>query len=92
MKLTRIDIYDTNGNTKIKANVNITIDDKIVIKNFKVVESVKGLIVTNPSIKGTDGKYYDTCYILEENARKVIYNRILDEFNKKVDKNTTNEL
>lgn len=92
MKLTRIDIYETNGTTSIKANVNITIDDKIVIKNFKVIEGKKGLFISNPSIKGIDNKYYDTCYILEENARNIIYNKILDEYSKKFEKNSTSVL
>lgn len=92
MKLTRIDVYTTKGNSKIKANVNITIDDKIVIKNFKVAEGKKGLFVSNPSTKGADNKYYDTCYILDEKSRKAIYDKILDEYNKKVDNNTTDEL
>lgn len=92
MKLTKIDVYETKGNSKIKANVNITIDDKIVIKNFKVTEGKKGLFVSNPSTKGTDNKYYDSCYVLDEKSRKAIYDKILDEYNKKVDNNTTNEL
>lgn len=92
MKLTRIDIYETNGTTNIKANVNITIDDKIVIKNFKVCSGKKGLFVSNPFIQGSDNKYYYTCYILDENARNTIYNKILDEYNKKVDKNTNSDL
>lgn len=92
MKLTRIDVYENKGNSKIKANVNITIDDKIVIKNFKITEGKKGLFVSNPSVKGSDNKYYDTCYILDEKSRKTIYDKILDEYNKKVDTNSTDEL
>lgn len=95
MKLTRIDVYRTKGNSTLKANVNISIDDKIVIKGFKVVEGKKGLFVSNPSSKGTDGKYYDICYCLNEKTKKTLENKILDEYNKnseKVDDNTSDEL
>lgn len=92
MKLTRIDVYTTKNSSKIKANVNITIDDKIVIKGFKVAEGKKGLFVSNPSIKSTDGKYYDTCYILDESTRKSLENKILDEYSKKIDNNDSDVL
>lgn len=92
MKLTRIDVYTTKNNSKIKANVNITIDDKIVIKGFKVAEGKKGLFVSNPSTRGADGKYYDTCYILDESTRKSLENKILDEYSKKIDNNDSHVL
>lgn len=92
MKLTRIDVYETNGSSNIKANVNITIDDKIVIKGFKVVSGKKGLFISNPSSKGSDGKYYDNAYVLDENTRKTLYNKILDEFNNKACKETSDTL
>lgn len=92
MKITRIDVYTTQGNSNLKANVNIAIDDKLVIKGFKVVEGKKGLFVSNPSSKGSDGKYYDNFYCLDEKTKKTLENKILDEYSKEVDNNTNEAL
>jgi DNA-binding cell septation regulator SpoVG len=63
MNITTVKIYpfDT-GNVQIllRAYADVTLDDFIVLKGFRIlVWKTGGLFVGMPSKKGKDGKYYD---------------------------------
>ena len=48
----------SDSNSKIKGFMDITFDETITVKGFKVVEGKNGLFVSLPSTKTKD-KYYD---------------------------------
>lgn len=90
MEITRVDIYPYAGkNDKLKAFCTISIDNELVIKNFKIFDGNKGLFVSFPSEVGADNKYYDTVYPLGNETRDYISDTILEEFEKQDKKEDT---
>lgn len=63
MNITTVKIYpfDTgNVQSSLRAYADVTLDDFIVLKGFRIlVGKSGGLFVGMPSKKGKDGKYYD---------------------------------
>ena len=82
MEITKVNIYKVSGTSNLKAFASINIDDEIVIKNMKVVEGSKGLFVSYPSEKGSDGEYYDQVYPLNKETRDYISDTILEAYEK----------
>lgn len=56
--------YD--GNSKTKAFIELVLDNTLVIKGMTLVEGSKGLFLSFPSIKGKDGKYYNSIYSMDK--------------------------
>lgn len=82
MNITAVKIYpfDTgNAQSSMRAYADITLDNFVVIKGFRImVTKSGGLFVGMPSKKGKDGKYYDQVEF-KENA-SVLRDRILDAY------------
>lgn len=67
----------------LKANVDITFNNLLVCKGFKIIEGKNGDFVTKPSSKGSDGKYYDQVYLLSKDEWDEINDIIIEEFKNK---------
>lgn len=92
MKIERRIYLNANETSKIKANVSITIDDFIVIKGFKLIETDKGLFLANPNTKYND-EYHDTSYFINKDRRKKLEETIIKEYKALlVDEQTSNDL
>jgi DNA-binding cell septation regulator SpoVG len=59
-KIYRFNRY--NGSNKLVAFVDLMIDDKLVIKGWRLINGVNGLFLANPSDQGKDGKNWDTVF------------------------------
>ena len=87
MEITRVDIYPVNSDSKLEAFVTISLDNELVIKNFKVFKGNKGLFVSFPSeYSEKDDKYYDTVYPVAKETRDYITDMILEAFEDKIGK------
>jgi stage V sporulation protein G len=79
MNITAVKIYpfDTgNAQSSLRAYADVTLDDFIVLKGFRVlVTKTGGLFVGMPSKMGKDGKYYDQVEFKKNSS--VLQNRIL---------------
>ena len=79
MNITAVKIYpfDTgNAQSSLRAYADVTLDDFIVLKGFRVlVTKTGGLFVGMPSKMGKDGKYYDQVEVKKNSS--VLQNRIL---------------
>jgi len=62
-------IYRIDGDTKLKAFVDITIGD-FIIKGFRILQGTKGLFVGMPQEKSKDGKWYNTFYPRTKETRQ----------------------
>ena len=93
MEITRVDIYPVNNEkSKLQAFATISLDNELVIKNFKVFDGNKGLFISFPSeYSEKDDKYYDTVYPLAKETRDYIENCILDAYEDKVGKEEKKE-
>ena len=69
------------SNSKLKAFVDLNIDDTIIITGFKVMDGSSGLFLCNPSELGRkDDKYYDTVYFTTRAHKEDIEKIVLDRY------------
>jgi stage V sporulation protein G len=75
----RISLRDDD---KLKAFASMTFNDAFVIRGLKIIEGTSGMFVAMPSRKRPDGTYQDVAHPINNETRKFIEDRILDEYQK----------
>lgn len=90
-----VKVYEVKGNSKLKANVSLKLDDLFIINGFKVVQGKKDVFVAKPNHE-YNGKYYDDVYLLDKAKNDSLNALILQEYEKtisnKVDNDSNNTL
>ena len=82
MQLTNITIAPVNDG-KLKAFVNIAFDGEFIVRGIKVIErNDGGLFVAMPARKATDGTWKDMAHPLTAEFRKMLSERVLNEYEK----------
>ena len=69
---------DTNG--KIRAFVDLKVNDAFIIRGLKVIDGAKGLFVSMPQEQGKDSRWYDTIRCLSDGVRDNISRCILEAY------------
>ncbi|MCD6435026.1 MAG: septation regulator SpoVG [Clostridiales bacterium] len=82
MNITDVRIRKLNSDGKMKAIVSVTFDDAFVIHDIKIIEGQNGLFVAMPSRKVAEGDYRDIVHPINSETRKMIQNRIFEEYEK----------
>lgn len=87
MKITtKINLYEKDS---LKGFASLNIEDKIIIKNLRIVEGNKGLFVAYPSTYNEkENKYFEDVYPLSKEVRDNIQKIVLDEYEKVKNKST----
>jgi len=67
---------------RLRAYVTITLDHCLEIRGLKLVRSKKGYLVSMPSRKKADGTYVDIAAPITVEARKMLEERVLAEYEK----------
>ena len=93
MKVTDVKVYPVKAKgIKIKAICHVTFDEEFVVKGIKLIKGDKGLFISMPNSKSTNGEYFDICFPLSATLRKEIQDAIIEEAkNYKEDKKKTNK-
>ena len=86
MEVTEVRIFPVQED-RLKAYVAITFDNCFVVRDLKVISGNNGLFVAMPSKKRKDGTYRDTAHPLNNETRQMIESRVLEEYNKEIQKN-----
>jgi stage V sporulation protein G len=81
MNVTAVKVFPVNED-KLKAYASITFDNCFVVRNLKVINGNNGLFVAMPSVKRKDGTYQDTAHPLNNEMRKAIETKVLEEYNR----------
>lgn len=68
-----------NGRS-LKAYVDISLNNALIIKNIRVLEGRRGLFVSMPQHRARDGKWYDTIYCPNARIRSEINQFVLSVF------------
>ena len=85
MEVTEVRIFPVQEE-RLKAYVAITFDNCFVVRDLKVISGNNGLFVAMPSKKRKDGTYRDTAHPLNNETRQMIESRVLEEYNKEIQK------
>lgn len=70
-----------NGNSKIKAIIDLVLDDTLIIKGVTLVDGKEGLFLSFPSTKGKDGKYYNSVYSRDKEWVKLLQDECVKKYN-----------
>ena len=65
---------------RIKAFVDLGVNDAILIKGVKVVDGKKGLFVSMPSEQGKDEKWYERVQCLNKEVKGFIADKVLEAY------------
>ncbi len=82
MEITEIRVTLRNEE-KLKAFVNVTFDNAFVVRGLKVIDGNNGLFVSMPSRKRPDGTHQDIAHPINNDARKMIEQRVLEAYREK---------
>ncbi len=85
MQITDVRIRKVTKEGKLKAVVSITLDDEFVVHDIKVIEGDKGLLISMPSRKTTDGEYRDIAHPINSTTRDRIQELILSRYQQLLD-------
>ncbi|MDE2292895.1 MAG: SpoVG family protein [Elusimicrobia bacterium] len=83
MQITEIRVH-LRGEDKLKAFVTVTFDNCFVVRNMKIIEGNKGLILCMPSRKLPNGTYKDVAHPITMDFRKTLEDRILAAYEAEV--------
>ncbi len=74
-------MYRFDTGRPLKAFVDITVNDAILIKGVRVMDGKKGLFVSMPREQAKDQKWYDTIRCLTQEIRDQITEVVLAAYN-----------
>jgi stage V sporulation protein G len=83
MEVTEVKIFPVQED-RLKAYAAITFDNCFIIRDLKVIDGNNGLFVAMPSKKRKDGTHRDTAHPLNNETRQMIESKVLEEYNKEV--------
>ncbi len=86
MEVTEVRVFPVQEE-RLKAYAAITFDNCFVVRDLKVISGNNGLFVAMPSKKRKDGTYRDTAHPLNNETRQMIESKVLDEYNREIQKN-----
>ena len=73
-------IYRLPDNGPMKAFVDLSINDAILIKGLRVINGQKGLFVSMPQEQGKDKRWYDTIRCLTPELKDEIRDKVLTAY------------
>ncbi|ADK84098.1 SpoVG family protein [Desulfarculus baarsii DSM 2075] len=81
MDVTEVRVFPVEED-RLKAYATLTFDHCFLVRDIKVIHGNKGLFVAMPSKKRKDGSYQDIAHPLNSETRRMIEQRVLDEYNR----------
>jgi stage V sporulation protein G len=81
MEITEVKVYPANEG-KLKAYATMVFDGCFIVRDMKIIKSDKGLFVSMPSRRKKDGSFKDIVHPLNADTRKMIEERIIEEYKK----------
>ena len=71
--------------SKLKAYINIVLNDCFVIRGIRVIEGQKGLFISMPSIQKKNGEFQDVAHPINKETRKDLEEKILKAYESKLE-------
>jgi len=79
MEITDIKVVPVDEN-KLRAYVNITIDECFMVRGLKVIRGNEGLFVAMPNKKSKNGLFRDVAHPINPETRKMINELVLAKY------------
>ena len=84
MEVTDVRIRRLTQEGKMRAIVSITISDKFVVHDVRVIEGNNGLFVAMPSKRTPNGEFRDIAHPINAETRAIIQDAVLNVYQKEV--------
>ena len=75
-----IKIHRLAQNSRIKAFIDLGINDALLIKGIRIIQGKKGLFVSMPVEQGKNERWYEQVRCLNEETRSLITQKILGAY------------
>ena len=85
MKVTDIKIR-LKDEKKVKAIVEVTLDNQLIIHGIRLVQTDKAFVITMPHFKGKGDKYLDLVHPANANFRKYMTDEIVTKYQELINK------
>jgi stage V sporulation protein G len=82
--ITEVRVFPVNED-KLKAFASVTFDDCFVVRDLKIIDGASGFFVAMPSKKMKDGTFKDIAHPLNNDTRRLIQAKILEEYEKLIE-------
>jgi stage V sporulation protein G len=76
-----IKIHRLAEDSRVKAFVDLSINDLLLIKGVRIVHGKKGLFVSMPVEQGKNERWYERVRCLNQDIRSLISQKVLEAFN-----------
>ncbi|MFH1478860.1 MAG: septation protein SpoVG family protein [Candidatus Omnitrophota bacterium] len=73
-------IHKLDGDSKLKAFLDVEFAGVFVVKGFKVVEGKNGIFVDMPKELGRDGKWYPRAYAVTKEFKDLLNEIVLEAY------------
>ena len=80
MDIKVIKIHRLLQDSRIKAFVDLGINDALLIKGLRIVQGKKGLFVSMPTEQGKNERWYERVRCLNEDVRSLIAQKVLEAY------------
>ncbi len=81
MEITEVKVYPANEG-KLRAYATMVIENCFIIRDMKLIQGENGMFVSMPSRRRKDGTFKDVAHPLNQETRKIIEVKVIDEFEK----------
>ena len=85
MNITVERIYRQLESKSLKAFVDLSIDNVLLIKGIRIVQGPKGLFVSMPQGQGKDKRWYDSIRCLDQEFKKRLDDEVMSAYTKEID-------
>ncbi len=78
--ITEVRVFPKDNLGKTLGFANITLMDKFVVKNLRIVKGEKGIFIGMPSNKRKNGDFIDLFFPITQDARDLITQAIIQKY------------
>ena len=83
MKITSVNVRKIEKeNSRMRGIASILLDDAFAVHDIRIIEGDNGLFIAMPSRKTATGDYRDIAHPINQEARKMLEDAIIAEYNK----------
>jgi len=80
MDIKVVKIHRLTEDSRVKAFVDLAVNDLILIKGLRIVQGKKGLSVAMPTEKGKNERWYERVRCMNQSVRSLIADKVLEAY------------
>lgn len=84
MKVTEVRIRRLTQDGKMRAIVSVTLNEKFVVHDVRIIEGSNGLFVAMPSKRTPNGEFRDIAHPINVEARQEIERAVLEAYTSEI--------